>query len=846
MDLNKTIEKIETNREQIEASFVFCLWKDPQRYDDYKNVNVGTDKTLSCEETVFYFSVGRGIRQQGFQNIDNITVDTYLADKPTLRKHYQELNGWEACKRMMDLLDVENTDGYFDQIAKMNSLKILLTRWGDLLSHPERFDNSTNEEVYSAFELLNAQVAQTTGQDSKIEDLVVDEKYIQACNEGMDVGLSYAAGAPLLNYLTLGAPIGDMYLFAGHSGVGKAIEINTPVLTYNGFVPMKDIHVGDMVISENGKPYPVIGVFPQGLRDGYRVTFEDGSYVDCDEEHLWKFKTFADVRRGGTPRSHWHVETLHDMMTKYKFKVNGGTFNLSIPVAKPVERFSNEEELPIPPYSLGALIGDGCLKYHPIQFTNPEKDIVEKVENELKEFGKFHHYQNYLQHNFCSNGNFGKCKSGKPVNELGRRIQELGLNCGAFDKFIPKIYLKANKEKRLALLQGLIDTDGSVNAKGAVSFLTVSEQLAKDVRELVWSLGFRCSLHKLERVDKNDIYQIRIYAKSSDLFTSGKHTERFKNRRVLQRIHSYDYLKIVKIEKLPEPVEMQCISVASPDHTYICGDYIVTHNTSFIFENMVIPFAEQGTGVAIISNEMQSKAYKNLLLVHILTKELNYWKITRKKLSLGHFNEEELEMLRKAAAITKEKYSNIRFVKMFENDTSKVVQYIKRLARSGTKAIVYDTMKADDGVDDKMWQALLMNSRRIFNTVSKEQVAMICTFQLALHTTNQRWLDASCLSNSKQIKEIVSQAVYCRQLWQDEYSGERFDCDPYRRNKDNPKIKEPFITDKSKKYMVAFLDKTRSDENGQTILYQFDGQWNRWIEIGFCTIQNDHGMYDRR
>ena len=96
MDLNKTIEKIETNREQIEASFVFCLWKDPQRYDDYKNVNVGTDKTLSCEETVFYFSVGRGIRQQGFQNIDNITVDTYLADKPTLRKHYQELNGWES------------------------------------------------------------------------------------------------------------------------------------------------------------------------------------------------------------------------------------------------------------------------------------------------------------------------------------------------------------------------------------------------------------------------------------------------------------------------------------------------------------------------------------------------------------------------------------------------------------------------------------------------------------------------------------------------------------------------------------------------------------------------------
>lgn len=489
MDLTKAIEKIEANRVQAEASFVFCLWKDPQRYDDYKNINEGTDKTLICEEQVFYFMVGRGIRRQGFSNIDNITLDTYLADKPTLRRHYEELNGWRACKAMMDLVDPENTDSYYNQIAKMNTLKILATKYDDLLSHPERFDDATNEDVYNTFELLNNSVALTTGNDSKIENLVVDEKYIQQCNAGMDQGISYAAGAPILNYLTLGAPVGDMYLFAGHSGTGKS---------------------------------------------------------------------------------------------------------------------------------------------------------------------------------------------------------------------------------------------------------------------------------------------------------------------------------------------------------------------SFIFENMVLPFAEGGTGVAIISNEMQSKAYKNMLLVHILTKELDYWKITRKKLSLGHFNEEELEMLRKAAAITKEKYSNIRFVKMFENDTSKVLQYIKRLARSGTKAIIYDTMKSDDGIDDKMWQALLMNSRRIFNTVSKEQVAMICTFQLALHTTNQRWLDATCLSNSKQIKEVVAQAVFARACWQDEYTGEKFDCNPYRRNKDNPKIKEPFIMDKDKKYMVLFLNKTRSDEDGQTLLYQWDSAWNRWIEIGFCTIVNDHGQYDRR
>ncbi len=222
MDLNKAIARIEENRVRAEASFVFCLWKDPQRYDDYKNVNEGTDKTLICEDQVFYFMIGRGIRRQGFTNIDNITLDTYLADKPSLRKHYEELNGWRACVGMMELVDPENTDSYYNQISKMNTLKILATKYDELLSHPERFDDATNEDVYNTFELLNNQAALITGQDSKVEDLVVDEKYLQQCNEGQDQGISYAAGAPILNYLTLGAPVGDMYMLAGHSGAGKS------------------------------------------------------------------------------------------------------------------------------------------------------------------------------------------------------------------------------------------------------------------------------------------------------------------------------------------------------------------------------------------------------------------------------------------------------------------------------------------------------------------------------------------------------------------------------------------------------------------------------------------------
>lgn len=88
-----------------------------------------------------------------------------------------------------------------------------------------------------------------------------------------------------------------------------------------------------------------------------------------------------------------------------------------------------------------------------------------------------------------------------------------------------------------------------------------------------------------------------------------------------------------------------------------------------------------------ISNEMQVRAYKQLLAVHILTKDLDYWKITRKHLKTGNFTDEQNEMLRKAAKISQEKYKNIKFVKMFDNDTSRVVKTIRNARMAATSNV---------------------------------------------------------------------------------------------------------------------------------------------------------------
>ena len=232
------------------------------------------------------------------------------------------------------------------------------------------------------------------------------------------------------------------------------------------------------------------------------------------------------------------------------------------------------------------------------------------------------------------------------------------------------------------------------------------------------------------------------------------------------------------------------------------------------------------------------------MLVHILTQELDYWGLTRKKIKQGKFNEEQWEMLKKAKQISREKYADIKFIKLFDNNMNRVKQVIKKLSKVGYQVFMFDTMKSDDEIDEAMWQQLLIHSRKLFQIASKENIALICTYQLALHTLNRRYLDASCLSNAKQIKEVFSEMVYAREIWQDEMKDERYDVKPYQLVKDDSgkytNAKKPIDLDADKKYMIIFLDKTRNDEDKKQILYSFNGRFNLWKEIGFCSVINEH------
>lgn len=276
-------------------------------------------------------------------------------------------------------------------------------------------------------------------------------------------------------------------------------------------------------------------------------------------------------------------------------------------------------------------------------------------------------------------------------------------------------------------------------------------------------------------------------------------------------------------------------------NVYLFGGYTNSGKSSFIFENMICDIVEQGKKCCVISNEQKSDAFKVLLLIHVLTQRLNYWKLTRKQIKSGQFTSEDMIMIQEARKIIKEEYDPyLTFVKLFDYNTAHVNKIVKKLSKTGYECFFYDTFKVSEGGDGQTWEKLLKDSKDLFQIASKNNVALILSVQLALHSKNKtRWLDEAVLSNGKQMAETVETGVYMRDIWGDEWNSETYDIHPYVFKKDaNGKFtnkKESIVLDKNKKYKLMFLSKCRSDENGQVMVYEFQGNWNKWIEIGRCT-----------
>lgn len=397
-------------------------------------------------------------------------------------------------------------------------------------------------------------------------------------------------------------------LLTGAPGVGKSCSIWSTLYTENGPVYAKDIQLKDKVFARDGKAYEVQGVFPQGALPAYEVKLSDGRTVICSEDHIWTVRSKSHgkyIERNRTVK-----EMLeHGVLDVYAADIRtgrNGHAHYFIPQCAPVELPAREQS--VDPYVMGAFLGDGSGTSTHVVITCDERDI-DIVENMAQILGLPYKStvlkEPFLHWVFVKE--FRTAKTGKSRDQL-LQAKDLfkdypEVRCKAVDKFIPDDYKYGSIEQRYALLQGLMDTDGGIN-QGTDSnryntrFGSTSERLARDVMFIANSLGYSCTIScegragepikgSLEKYGKqyyhkNDQYEVRFNIPNDEkqkLFRCKRKLATALEAKEHKKRRHYEHVSIEDIRPLDCEEEMVCFQVASPDHTYLVNDCVVTHNT---------------------------------------------------------------------------------------------------------------------------------------------------------------------------------------------------------------------------------------------------------------------------
>ncbi len=434
----------------------------------------------------------------------------------------------------------------------------------------------------------------------------IDELYNR--QGGSDI-TGIATGFIDLDKQTSGLQKGDLVIVAGRPSMGKAQPLDAKVKTVDGWKLMGDLQTGDRLASVDGQHSLVTGIYPQGLKQIYTVTFSDGRQAECCDEHLWRvmYREWVEPKVINTSRL---MEMLQCVRYKNRLWID--------PVSGD---FGHSKELPINPWVLGALLGDGtlALSHKSVMFSTKSSELIDRMNALLTHevelvFAGAYDWRIVSKERIAANGQ----RAYVATNYFKNALEDIGvIGSRSFDKSIPSLYLEANKDARLALFQGLMDTDGWIEKWGSIRFCTVSEQLAKDVASLARSLGGFCSIatknttytYKDERKQGRLAYVLNMSFRAGfDAFTLTEKKDRLRTSWDRQRRITFKSIESTRV------ANAQCISVSHPQKTYVTNDYVVTHNTALalnIAENVAL---SEGLPVVIFSMEMSGEQLASRLL----------------------------------------------------------------------------------------------------------------------------------------------------------------------------------------------------------------------------------------
>ena len=417
-------------------------------------------------------------------------------------------------------------------------------------------------------------------------------------------------------------------LIADAMRVGKGGTDSTKILTPRGWITFANVEVGDRVIGSDGGVHTVTGVFPQGIQDVYRVYFSDGASVLCDAEHLWHVTTAQGRYNNQAEQVLSTAEILAGPLHSSGTRRNAVHF---IPMMARPAQLEGLGELPLDPYFLGAILGDGSICQGSPDFTTADEEIIFLLRSTMPPGIKISSRRDKrLTNSQTTNLRFSRVSMRQRTNPICDALKSLGLwGHRSERKFVPELYKWAPSPDREALLQGLLDTDGSTNAVGLIEFSSTSLQLREDVVFLVQSLGGTAT-----RSDRVPFYnnrhgqRVKCLRSYRSIIVLPEGVQAFRLRRKADRWHpptKFIPARSIKAIESAGRQNITCIRVDSPDSLYVTDDFIVTHNTA------------SAIGVINLGGDL----FKKVLIVCPAGvklgwyRELNAWLTTKRKILIA-------------------------------------------------------------------------------------------------------------------------------------------------------------------------------------------------------------------
>src|ERR1700722_1648051 len=403
---------------------------------------------------------------------DPVTVSAEL----TRRGDIGRMGGAPYLHTLIASVPTADNAGYYARIVRERAILRRLVEVGTrIVQLGYTGDGDANELVDRA----EAEVYGVTDRRISEDYLPLSEIMPGALDEIEAIGSrgGNLAGVPTgfadMDALTNGLHPGQMIIIAARPAMGKALALDTPLPTPTGWTTMGQVQVGDQLLGSDGRPITVTAATEVMIdRPCYEVVFDDQSRIIADAEHQWVTTTRAHRRlahalQAGSNDRYESVSIAGvrttDEIARTLQRGDGRGYNHAVAVASPL--VLPAAQLPVSPYVLGLWLGDGS--------SSKAAFTTEPRTTPVRTCGKV-----------CG----GYWKDHGTLPPILRKLGVLR------NKHIPVQYLRASKEQRLALLVGLLDTDGTVNRTGSVQFTSTSPRLAADVRELVVSLGYRCGM----------------------------------------------------------------------------------------------------------------------------------------------------------------------------------------------------------------------------------------------------------------------------------------------------------------------------------------------------------------